>query len=70
MTAHPNGTVPWFAMLRWLDAQDGTATLERVIKVWGYSNVLAATSNGDVDTSEYDVQPRTITLTKYGRAKL
>jgi hypothetical protein len=68
MTAHPNGTVPWLAMLRWLDAQDGTVTLERAFRVWGYRNVSDATAEGDVETPE--VQPRTVTLTEYGRAKL
>lgn len=70
-TLYPNATVPWLALLRWLDAQDGTATLQRSIAVWGPQLCIDACVKGDVSAPR--AQPgewSALVLTDQGRAKL
>jgi hypothetical protein len=69
-TVH-NGTVAWRAMLLWLDAQGGEATLQRAMAVWGTKHVIDANATGDVSCPR--AQPgewSMLVLTDQGRAKL
>ncbi len=70
-TTYPNDTVPWLAMLRWLDAQGGEVTLQRAFAVWGYKHVTDSAAKGDTSAPwARPGQPSTLRLTDSGRAKL
>jgi hypothetical protein len=68
-TTH-NGTIAWRAMLLWLDAQGGEATLQRAIGVWGHSLLVDASVAGDVSTPYAPGENSMVLLTDKGRAKL
>ena len=70
-SAYPNDTVPWLALLRWLEAQGGEATLQRALTVWGHKQCIEANVAGDVSAPRAEAgQWSMLVLTDKGRAKL
>ena len=70
-SAYPNDTVPWLALLRWLEAQGGETTLQRALTVWGHRQCIEANVAGDVSAPRAEAgQWSMLVLTDKGRAKL
>ena len=70
-SAYPNDTVPWLALLRWLEVQGGEATLQRALTVWGHKQCIEANVAGDVSAPRAEAgQWSMLVLTDKGRAKL
>ena len=70
-SAYPNDTVPWLALLRWLEAQGAEATLQRALTVWGHKQCIEANVAGDVSAPRAEAgQWSMLVLTDKGRAKL
>lgn len=69
---YPNGTVPWRALLLWLDAHDeGRGELQIAVSMWGFARVSEAAIAGDISTMDpHPGRPSMVCLTDQGRAKL
>lgn len=71
-TLYPNGTVPWRALLVWLDAHDGgEGELMIALSMWGFDKLSQACVAGDVSPLQgVPGRPSMVRLTDQGRAKL